>query len=1176
MGAFDDYMAGTYKPEEQKQPIPEPIELGTYSQNDLVDDKYFDTVKNYMETRFGIDEFRGDDKEEIVNKFLNNMRGFSGGNSVRAVGEVAFLNSLEDDSEELATVGKAYELFENMAGVFSRETTAGEKLEAVGDYARTTLVDPVNLVGFGIGKLFTGVGSKSAAKLAQQAAIKSYRQQIQKGITEEIAKEAADKIFTQTFKKVSKDNAAKAVAKKEARDKIPDTIKNRLKSNAKEITANMAVEMAVNVGSAYAYEKGLVRTGVQEEVNKINLGLAGVGTMVIGGVRFGTVALQKNKNALAQPDIDVQPPKPLDISESMDMFTLEDISKITDTKLKEAAQKRNAARLEFTEPLREKAKRGVELSDLDTDFFIKFLLGDDEAGIKGMAQILAEQGHVYIKRTPEDSVSNYISDVLKKSDPKITKKFIKDFTKATGFKMVELDKKVGKRKINMENFADLFAKKISDQGKLLNAVSQVRKKLGITREQAENIKVSEAAAALLNLDNRLNVKNPKELSWAGKLNQSVVDAQRKVIRLLVTAPSTSYLNLVGYRAAMLANTASDVALSLSYLGTYGLNKMFNYGDPADALRIAKQLAYSQVQRAKNLMDTEMTYDAYMSIAQKNPEALKQLTFAMNGGIEVDDALKKAFGGEVDYSKSLLSLQADKGIDILQTINFVHGQDILTKSQEFVYQLDKYLRIGFDKNWNEFFTDPNAAKLMRDPKYVTALSKSVYETQKATFSLSYKDAGTIPKMIEELRDVPGFGLLVPFGRFFNNTVALMSDGIGATALMQGLGVKTGTERSLRENTMRGFVGLGALVSLTQSETLNRELGLSWHQQIDKETGAVKDVKYDFPLSHFKGLGRFFSYIVEGENMPEDERNDILDTVGIGQLTRQLDDFAEGFTDNFGSTIFNFETTTADGRVNPEGVQGDRIRKELLATTLGRVASQVASGSTRFLDPINTAVGLARGSDFKMVNRKEGSETLNNSLRYMDQIIAVAMGEDISEEKFNATTGKISLDAAKQLGYREVEMSDTKKVMNIIGMPNYLANIRTKDAKADNRYNQLFHDIIERRSSELLRSDRFREGDDRSREPILSWRQGLVRDMLSDAKSTTIAIMERGVYDTDDTTFAKMIKIGSKYSWDKIDRNLAALSKKTGEDLEFKNLDSQQLDTLEAYLEYEKYIRKRRKN
>ena len=48
---------------------------------------------------------------------------------------------------------------------------------------------------------------------------------------------------------------------------------------------------------------------------------------------------------------------------------------------------------------------------------------------------------------------------------------------------------------------------------------------------------------------------------------------------------------------------------------------------------------------------------------------------------------------------------------------------------------------------------------------------------------------------------------------------------------------------------------------------------------------------------------------------------------------------------------------------------------------------------------------------------GSETLNNSLRYMDQIIAVVSGKDISEEQFTGATGKIKSDAAKQVGYRQ---------------------------------------------------------------------------------------------------------------------------------------------------------------
>ena len=1146
MGAFDDYLAGTPVSEEQNiVQQPEPIEFGTYSQNDLTSDRYFGTVRDYMETRFGVDEFRKDNREEVVNKFLNNMRGFSGGNSVRTVGEVAFLNSLEDDSEELANVGKAYELFENMAGVFSGETTAGERLEAVGDYARTTLADPVNLIGFGIGKLFTGTGSKAAAKLAQRAAITSYRRQLQQGVAAEAAEKAANKVFTETFKKVSKDNATKAVAKKEARDKIPDTIKNRLKSNAKEITANMAVEMAVNVGSAYAYEKGLVRTGVQEEVNKINLGLAGVGTIIIGGVRFGTVALQKNKNALAQPDIDVEVPKKFDPTEALKILK-------KDTP--------------FTETLRDKALRGAELQDLDTDFFIKFLMGDDDLGIKGMAQIFAEQGHVFIKRTPEDGVSNYIADVLKKTDPKVAKQFIKDFTKATGIKMVDLGDKAGKRKINMENFADIFAKKMSDQGRLMNAASQFAKRLGISRVQAEGVSISDAAAALLNIDNKLDLKDTKKVSWLGKVNQTVVDAQRKVIRLLVTAPSTSYLNLVGYGSAVSINTITDAGLALTYLGQAGLNKILGDGkNAAESLRIFKQLNLAQVQRLKNLMDTGMTYDAYMSIANKNPDALRQLTFAMNGGIEVDDALKKAFGGEIDYSKSMMGLQVDKGIDILQTINFVHGQDILTKSQEFVYQLDKGLRIGFKKNFNEFFNDPNAAKFIASKEYMDILNKSVYETQKATFALSYKDAGFVPKIIEEARDVAGLGLLIPFGRFFNNTIALMSDGTGITAALQIAGVKTGTQRGIRENTVRGAVGLAAIYGLAQNEMLNKELGLAWNESIDNKTGGVKDIKYDFPISHAKGLGRLLSYALDGTTPPREEVAQIIEVLGPGQLTRQLNQITDGLGDTVVVAATDWETSA-----------GSRAR-ESFVKPWGKIFSQAVSGSTRFLDPVNTAVGLARGNDYKMVNRKEGSETLNNSLRYMDQIIAVVSGEDISEEKFNAATGKIKLDAAKQLGYREVEMSDTKKVLSIIGRPTYLANLRTKSAKADNRYNQLFHEVVEHMSSELMKSPKFREAKgSRKIIPTLEWRTNLVNNMFSDARATTLTFMERGIYETDDIILAKMIDIGSKYNWNKIDRGLAMMQEQTGEKVEFKDLTDEQLDTLEAYLEYEKYLKKRATN
>ena len=57
---------------------------------------------------------------------------------------------------------------------------------------------------------------------------------------------------------------------------------------------------------------------------------------------------------------------------------------------------------------------------------------------------------------------------------------------------------------------------------------------------------------------------------------------------------------------------------------------------------------------------------------------------------------------------------------------------------------------------------------------------------------------------------------------------------------------------------------------------------------------------------------------------------------------------------------------------------------------------------------------------------------------------------------------------------------------------------------------------------------------------------------------------------------MIDIGSKYNWAKIDRGLDIMQEKSEEKVEFKDLTDEQLDTLEAYLEYEKYLKKRATN
>ena len=115
---------------------------------------------------------------------------------------------------------------------------------------------------------------------------------------------------------------------------------------------------------------------------------------------------------------------------------------------------------------------------------------------------------------------------------------------------------------------------------------------------------------------------------------------------------------------------------------------------------------------------------------------------------------------------------------------------------------------------------------------------------------------------------------------------------------------------------------------------------------------------------------------GKQPPEGEVKQISDIIGINQLTRQLNQTVDGFGNSVNKVI-----------------SGDISIIEGVANTFGGIASQVVSGTTRFIDPYNALVGLGiRRDKYKHVDRKQGSKTINNALRYMDQFIAATGDRD----------------------------------------------------------------------------------------------------------------------------------------------------------------------------------------
>ena len=69
---------------------------------------------------------------------------------------------------------------------------------------------------------------------------------------------------------------------------------------------------------------------------------------------------------------------------------------------------------------------------METFFWEEMLLGNTDTGLKGLAQIMNEQGFTYTPRYTGDKVSNFVADVIKESDPQDIKKFFTDFEESSG------------------------------------------------------------------------------------------------------------------------------------------------------------------------------------------------------------------------------------------------------------------------------------------------------------------------------------------------------------------------------------------------------------------------------------------------------------------------------------------------------------------------------------------------------------------------------------------------------------------------------------------------------------------------------------------------------------------------------------------------------------------------
>ena len=1096
----------------------------SYSENDLTDDKFFQPIKDYMVDRFGV-HLKDYDKEELVSMYVNNMRGFSSGNSVRAVNEITYLNEVGKDEERLAKAGKAYDLFENMQSLYTGDTTWGEAASGTLDYVRSAVLDPANVLGLGIAKTATGAGFKLGSQVALIAAKQAYKKEIAKGATAKAANEVAQGILKARAEELIADTAQK-VATRQAVEKAATTFVQRVTTPTalKEAAATGGFEAAMAAGTDYLYQDALLRTKVQDEYNVYQTGLSAVVGLVAGGVSGALSNIGTGKSGLIAPT-----------ASKTEVKGSASVGKLLQTDPNAAIPEKGA--LSMGDWMKDVAK-GKELADQDTQFFITMVLGDDEKGLKGLAHILLDDGYVWRRRNEDDTVSNWLGDIIKESDPQDAKKFLDDFSAATGIEMAE-----GKQ-LTIESFADTFKKKMSDSGKVLNSVSKLSKLLG---KKPEDITIGDQIDFILGG----GIKTPESIvSNAGKkigkvvgdlINRDLPDFQNNIIRLMVSNLSTTALNVTGFAAASGLNSATDIVRAALYGGRAGIYMVYNPKEAKKWGMDALNILQNQRQKIKNTLDPNATYETFIQYAQERPEAMRQLTAVLPGGVESLDKIAKGFNPDTP----LLTLRANQVVDIIGRANLVSAQDGYTKAIEFTSQLDKFLRRskedgGFGMSWQEFFSNPDHHKMMLSERFVVAEAKAVDETLKAVFSKSYKGKGLLGEVagaIEDARNIPGIGLLIPFGRFFNNTMAMTFDMTAVGPLIsKWMG---GQETKLSsELVAKGAVTWGMIWMLSQREQEYMQKGLNWSEEIDTETGEVIDEKYEFPYGPVKAIARLLAHRQTGTEIPGELSLQLIDQF-FGQLTRQFGEAGAGLGNIMKSLLSD---------------EGPAI-SEVLGQAFGTIVSQAASGMTRPLEPINTVLGLTRDEEFYTPDRNQGTKWVNNSLRYIDQFVAIATGENIAPPKFTAAGGKPAVQASRLISTTRADrLTATDQVMNSIGLPNWKANMASLSDVADNRFNEVFHTLIESAASKLFDRKAFKEGD-------LETKQLLWANALKSARDATKTYMGRVAQNDGDRALLKILEISS-FPKLRVQRTLDDL----GFDRNVDELDEEELILLKKALDF----------
>lgn len=1058
-------------------------------------DEGFSRLYPYMTSRYGMNE-EDYSREEIVDSFINKMRSYTSGNSVTTVAELAYLNSASPEERQIA--GDTYRLWDETPGVFSEGGgNFMERADAAIDYTWSLAVDPVNLLSLGVGKL----AARGAARTATSLIVPMAKEAAEAVVKSPTGRNLVGRALEQARREAYQTSIAKTMQSSGYREATRSAAR-------REIVGATAFDTLSATGMDAIYQRNQILAGVQNEYSPVQGIFATVGGLTgavlpvafnaLRGVSKTPLAslhierslelmAMREREAMLAANINLAPEK---VADAMNKERFKTLAKEMRDKLtSDWSERKRRGNSRF-------AREGV--STFNDILYATFLLGDREEGIVGLKDIMLMSGlPAFSKRSEKDTYTNWMFDVLKAAGLEGEVKQVFDNTIGKFF--------VSDQPIEFEDIVGLSSEAASFAGRSLNFLSQLARMnksvTDVITGKRDNITAQELIDEIA-ADLGEGIGEGAEGGIAGGLTREgmskfVEGTQNNLIRMLVTHPGTTYLNVVGWTKASSFQSISDMLRGTLYGTWSGLNSILGKDLKATEYRnLAGQMFKLQKQKLQNLIDPYSTYEAAADYLSFRPKARNELLRYLSGGIEASE-FQKVIGLAPDEIVNPSKLEG-----ILNTIQAVYGvqaQDLFTKTQEFMYSLDRQIRIKYGMSYADFIKSDKAAEYLTKKgtasfqEFATIEAVAVEDALRNVFAKQYGSSkGTmsaIAKMVEDARKYPVIGALIPFGQFFNNTLGFMMDHTGISLLHKAV---VGTDRNLMDLVTKSAIGISTLGVMTAKQMQMMEDGLAWNQERNAN-GALMDKSFDFPGSFFDFAGRLFAHDIVDGKIPPELFEQFMSTFGPEALSQGLDDSLETAR----NMVYSFLSMDTDA-------VGEAVADAVKASS-----QMYISGFTRFADPLNQMTALLRGEDYVGIDRNQESAWLNKSLRYIDQFVESAIGGPLAPQKYTATGGEQNrVPIGRIFGLRELPAQTTvQRMFADIGRPEWMTQIMVDDPAVANRVNQIIFPLLEGYAEQLIEMPSWRSSklEDRIR---------LVDSVLTLAKGDTLDILQESGREGDD--------------------------------------------------------------